>query len=68
MIIPSTFFIAIGLMGYGWSSQVHNPWVAPVIFFGAMSFGSSMASTTAITFAVDSYKVFAAESLVSFNF
>ena len=33
-----------------------------------MSFGSSMASTTAITFAVDSYKVFAAESLVSFNF
>ena len=54
MIIPSTFFIAIGLMGYGWSSQVHNPWVAPVIFFGAMSFGSSMASTTAITFAVDS--------------
>ena len=37
MIIPSTFFIAIGLMGYGWSSQVHNPWVAPVIFFGAMS-------------------------------
>ena len=68
MIIPSTLFIAIGLMGYGWSSQVHNPWVAPVIFFGAMSFGSSMASTTAITFAVDSYKVFAAESLVSFNF
>ena len=49
MIIPSTFFIAIGLMGYGWSSQVHNPWVAPVIFFGAMSFSSSMASTTAIT-------------------
>ncbi|KAI5955778.1 hypothetical protein KGF54_001280 [Candida jiufengensis] len=68
MIIPSTFFIAIGLMGYGWSSTVENPWIAPIIFFGAMSFGSSMASTTAITFAVDSYKMFAAETLVSFNF
>lgn len=68
MLIPSTLFIAIGLMGYGWSAQVANPWIAPVLFFGSLSFGSSMASTTAITFAVDSYKVFAGEALVSFNF
>lgn len=68
MIIPSTLLIAIGLMGYGWSSTVQDPWIAPVIFFGAMSCGSSMASTTAITFSVDSYKMFASETLVSFNF
>lgn len=68
MLIPSTFFISLGLMGYGWSSQNHDLWVGPVIFFGCVAFGSSMASTTAITFAVDSYKVFAAEALVSFNF
>ncbi|KAL6453704.1 hypothetical protein SBY92_005276 [Candida maltosa Xu316] len=68
MIIPSTLLTTIGLMGYGWSSQVQNPWIAPVIFFGALACGSSMASTTAITFAVDSYKVFAGEALVSFNF
>ncbi|CAK9438609.1 uncharacterized protein LODBEIA_P28330 [Lodderomyces beijingensis] len=68
MIIPSTLFITIGLMGYGWSSTEQDPWIAPVLFFGCMAFGSSMASTTAITFAVDSYKMFAAEMLVSFNF
>ncbi|KAI3403866.1 hypothetical protein KGF56_003296 [Candida oxycetoniae] len=68
MIIPSTIFIVIGLMGYGWSSTEQDPWIAPVLFFGSLAFGSSIASTTAITFAVDSYKVFAAETLVSFNF
>lgn len=40
----------------------------PRNIFGAMSCGSSMASTTAITFSVDSYKMFASETLVSFNF
>ncbi|EGV65753.1 hypothetical protein PSN45_003459 [Yamadazyma tenuis] len=68
MMIPATFFIAFGFLGYGWSIQVHDPWVAPVIFFGCLSFGSSMASTTAITFTVDSYKMFASEGLVSLNF
>lgn len=68
MIIPSTFFIAFGLMGFGWSAQDKDLWIGPVIFFGCLSFGSSMASTTAITFTVDSYKVFSAEALVSFNF
>lgn len=68
MIFPSTIFIVIGLMGYGWSSTEQDPWIAPVLFFGSLAYGSSMASTTAITFAVDSYKMFAAETLVSFNF
>lgn len=68
MLIPATFFMCFGLMGYGWSSDDADPWIAPVIFFGCLSFGSSMASTTVITFTVDSYKMFAAESLVSFNF
>lgn len=68
MLIPSTFFICIGLMGFGWSAHLYDLWIAPVIFFGCVGFGSSVASTTAITFTVDSYKVFAAEALVSFNF
>jgi hypothetical protein len=68
MMIPATFFIAFGLIGYGWSAQAEDMWAGPVIFFGCLSFGSSMASTTAITFTVDSYKMFAAEALVSFNF
>ncbi|CUM66269.1 uncharacterized protein PRCAT00003930001 [Priceomyces carsonii] len=68
MIIPSTFFITIGLMGFGWSSHIKDLWIGPILFFGSVSFGCSMASTTAITFAIDSYRVFAAESLVSFNF
>lgn len=68
MLIPATFFIMFGLMGFGWSSQVEDVWVAPIIFFGCVSFGCLMASTSAITFTVDSYKMFAAEALVSLNF
>lgn len=68
MLIPATLFMCFGLIGYGWSSDEADPWIAPVIFFSCLSFGSSMASTTVITFTVDSYKMFAAEALVSFNF
>ena len=68
MLIPSTLFTCLGLMGFGWSSYEKDMWVGPVILFGCMSFGSSMASTTAITFVVDSYKMFASEALVSLNF
>ncbi|CUM48843.1 uncharacterized protein AC631_00379 [Debaryomyces fabryi] len=68
MLIPSTFFTSLGLMGFGWSSYEKDKWVGPVILFGCLSFGSSMASTTAITFVVDSYKMFASEALVSLNF
>lgn len=68
MILPATFFIAFGLIGFGWSSQKQDLWIGPVIFFGSLSFGCSIASTTAITYTVDSYKIFAAEALVSLNF
>lgn len=68
MLIPSSIFTCLGLMGYGWSAYETDPWIAPVIFFGCLSFGSSMASTTAITYVVDCYKMHAAEALVSFNF
>ncbi|CAK7905786.1 protein Hol1p [[Candida] anglica] len=68
MLVVSTFFISFGLMGFGWSSQQTDLWIGPIVFFGCVGFGSSMASTTAITFTVDSYKMFAAEALVSFNF
>lgn len=68
MLIPATLFICFGLMGYGWSSDVEDPWIAPVLFFACVSYGCAMASTTAITFTVDAYKMFAAEALVSFNF
>lgn len=68
MLIPSSLFICFGLFGYGWSTEDLDPWIAPVIFFGCLSYGSSMACTSAITYVVDSYKMFASESLVSFNF
>lgn len=68
MLIPATFFISFGLMGFGWSSFEKDFWIGPIIFFGSVSFGCSMASTTAITFTVDSYKMFAGESLVTLNF
>lgn len=68
MGIPIAIFTTIGLMGYGWSAQERDLWIVPTIFFGFISFGCSLGSTTAITFAVDSYRQYAGEALVTLNF
>ena len=68
MAIPVTLATTIGLMGYGWSAQDRDSWIVPTVFFGIISFGCSLGSTTAITFAVDSYRIYAGEALVTLNF
>ncbi|KAL8885747.1 MAG: hypothetical protein Q9192_006596 [Flavoplaca navasiana] len=68
MAIPVAISTCIGLMGFGWSAQEENKWIVPTVFFGIISFGSSLGSTTAITFAVDSYRMYAGEGLVTLNF
>lgn len=68
MAIPVALTTVIGLMGFGWSAQNHDAWIVPTIFFGLMSFGCTLGSTTAITFCVDSYRQYAGEALVTLNF
>ncbi|KAF1810953.1 MFS transporter [Eremomyces bilateralis CBS 781.70] len=68
MAAPVAVFTTIGLMGFGWSAEERNNWIVPTIFFGAISFGCNLGSTTAITFAVDSYRQYAGEALVTLNF
>lgn len=68
MAIPITISTCIGLMGYGWSAQEKDKWIIPTVFFGIISFGCSLGSTTSITFAVDSYRQYAGEALVTLNF
>ncbi|PSK42461.1 hypothetical protein B9Z65_4375 [Elsinoe australis] len=68
MAIPIAITTVIGLMGYGWSAEERDAWIVPTVFFGFISFGCSLGSTTAITFAVDSYRQYAGEALVTLNF
>ena len=68
MAIPVTISTCIGLMGFGWSAEEKNNWIVPTVFFGIISFGCSLGSTISITFAVDSYRQFAGETLVTLNF
>ncbi|KAK4995031.1 hypothetical protein LTR66_005064 [Elasticomyces elasticus] len=68
MALPVALCTTVGLMGYGWSSQERDAWIVPTVFFGIISFGCSLGSTTAITFAVDSYRQYAGEALVTLNF
>jgi hypothetical protein len=68
MAIPIAITTVLGLMGFGWSAQVGNHWMVPTAFFGIISFGCTMGSTTSITFCVDSYRQYAGEALVTLNF
>ena len=68
MAIPVAISTCIGLMGYGWSVQEKDKWIVPTVFFGVISFGCALGSTTSITFAVDSYRQYAGEALVTLNF
>jgi MFS family permease len=68
MAIPIAISTTIGLMGFGWSAQIHENPIVPTVFFGIISFGCSLGSTTAITFAVDSYRQYSGEALVTLNF
>ena len=68
MAIPVAISTCIGLMGFGWSAEEKDNWIVPTVFFGIISFGCSLGSTTSITFAVDSYRQYAGEALVTLNF
>lgn len=67
MCIPVFLLVLIGLLGYGWLLGDHDMWIVPVVFFGIVGFGCLLASTTAITYTIDLYKMFAAEALVTLN-
>lgn len=68
MAIPIAITSAMGLMGFGWSAQEKDRWIIPTVFFGILSFGCTLGSTTSITFCVDSYRQYAGEALVTLNF
>jgi len=68
MAIPVAIATCVGLMGFGWSAAERDRWIVPTVFFGIISFGCSLGSTTAITFCVDSYRQYAGEALVTLNF
>lgn len=68
MAVPVAITTVLGLMGFGWSAQVGQHYMVPTIFFGIISFGCSLGSTTSITFCVDSYRQYAGEALVTLNF
>lgn len=67
MAAPVGIITVLGLMGFGWSAYEQDPWIAPTVFFGCISFGCSLGSTLSISFVVDSYRQHAGEALITLN-
>jgi hypothetical protein len=67
MAVPILITTVAGLIGFGWSAEEKDHWMVPTFFFGLISFGCSLGSTTSITFCVDSYRQYAGEALVTLN-
>ena len=36
MVVLVALSTVIGLWGFGWSAQIHDPWIAPTVFFGVI--------------------------------
>ncbi len=68
MAIPIVITTVIGLMGFGWSASAQDNFMVPTVFFGIISFGCCLGSTTSITFCIDSYRAYSGEALVTLNF
>lgn len=68
MAVPVAISTVLGLIAFGWSAQEKDNYMVPTVFFGVISFGCSLGSTTSITFCVDSYRQYAGEALVTLNF
>lgn len=68
-VLGTTFSdtLMVGLWGFGWSSQVQDPWIAPTMFFGVIGFGCTLGSTVSVSFVVDSYRGDAGSSLTTLN-
>ena len=67
MVIPVCLCSSIGLIGLGWSSEVHDKWIVPAVFFGFLGFGCTLGSTVSLSYTVDCYRPLAGEALVTLN-
>ncbi len=67
MAAPVAVCTTVGLIGFGWSAQEKERWIVPTLFFGVVSFGCALGSTTAIAFAVDCCGGFVGEAMVTLN-
>ncbi|KLO13097.1 MFS general substrate transporter [Schizopora paradoxa] len=64
-------FGSMGFFGWGISANDQDPWIGPVIFFGLISFGTTIGCSAAIGYVVDAHRQSADSALggvIAFSF
>lgn len=67
IMIPGALLVAIGLVWYGWSAQVHLHWMMPDIGIFIFAFGCSLGVQNTQLYIIDAYRHHAASALAASN-
>ncbi|KAF6824068.1 cycloheximide resistance protein [Colletotrichum plurivorum] len=64
-LVSGAIFVPIGLFWYGWSAEAKTHWIVPIIGTGLLGIGIVTAYSTAATYLVDAYPVYAASVMAA---
>jgi hypothetical protein len=65
LMLPSTLFITIGLIIYGWTAQLHTHWIGPSIGIAIYTAGYELVNQCNVAYIIDAYPEHTASALAA---
>src|SRR5579859_6147024 len=65
LMFPALVLGSIGYFGFGWSIELGDKWIVPVILYGLVGIGGVFLAIPVYTYVVDSHRALAPEAFVT---